>query len=534
MPQTPQSSPLGLNTYQGPWLPQQVKHLLNRTLFGAKMADIQYFSTKTVVQAVDELLNVPATQPSPPLNDYTTTNVIDPNVPLGSTWINDNAVDGTINFYRILSYKRWLISNWVGQERNIRERLTVFWSNHFGTETQAIDYPTMVYKHHQILRINCVGNYKQMLRTVTTDPGMLRNLNGYLNTKTAPDENFARELQELYTVGKDGGAKYSEDDVKTAARVLTGWRIDANFNAVFDPARHDTTNKTFSAFYNNTTITGKTGANGATETDELLNMLFLKTDLAKNICRKLYRYFVYYYIDNNVENNIITPMANAFIANNFEIKPVLKLLLQSEHFFDTLYIGCQIKSPVDHVTGFLRQYEIAFPDAITNTVDAYHLYNNMLNQLDSMGQNPVDPPNVAGWPAYYQSPDYNELWINADTLPKRNKFTDLMLETGYTKNGKKIIVNTINFVKTISTNPADPNVLINDLFSFLVSTEISSSLKTTLKSQILLSGQASDYYWTNAWNAYLTVPTTINFNIVNTRLKSLLKYIMNLPDYQLQ
>ena len=277
MPQTPQSSPLGLNTYQGPWLPQQVKHLLNRTLFGAKIADINYFSTKTVVQAVDELLNVPATQPSPPLNDYTTTNVIDPNVPLGSTWVNDNAVDGTLNFYRILSYKKWLISNWVGQERNIRERLTVFWSNHFGTETDGISYPTMVYKHHQILRTNCIGNYKQMLRAVTTDPGMLRYLNGYLNTKTAPDENFARELQELFTVGKDGGAKYSENDVKNAAKVLTGWRIDANFNAVFDSTRHDTTNKTFSAFYNNTTITGKTGANGANETDELLNMIFQKS-----------------------------------------------------------------------------------------------------------------------------------------------------------------------------------------------------------------------------------------------------------------
>ena len=534
MPSTPQSSSLGLNTYAGPWQATQAKHLLNRAMFGAKVADINYFKSKGVVASVDELLNVPATLPAPPLNDYNTNSFTDANVPLGKTWVNDVSLDGTTNSYRTATYKKWLLSVLVGQERNIREKLTFFWSNHFGTESDTIAYATMTYNHHQIVRTNCVGNFKQMVRDVTTDPGMLRYLNGYLSTKTAPDENYGRELQELFTVGKDGGAKYSEDDVKNAAKALTGWKIDATFNAVFDSTRHDTTNKTFSAFYNNTVITGKTGANGAQETDELLTMIFQKSDVAKFICRKLYRYFVYYYIDANVEANIITPLANAFIANNFEIKPVLKLLLQSEHFYDTLYIGCQIKSPLDHVVSFLRQYEIAFPDALVNYVDAYALYNNMVSQLNSMGQNPVDPPNVAGWPAYYQAPDYNELWINADTLPKRNKFTDLMIETGYTKTSNKIIVNTIQFAKTVCANPADPNLLIDNLFSFLVSTDIDASLKTTLKVQLLLTGQTSDYYWTDAWNLYISSPTTINYNIVHNRLKGLLKYIMNLPDYQLQ
>lgn len=534
MSSTPQTSSLGLNTFKGSWLPIHTKHLLNRTLFGAKAGDIAYFNAKGLISSVDELLNVPNILPAPPLNDYNTSTFVDPNVALGNTWVNDISNDGSINSYRRNSYKKWLLSVWVGQDKNIREKLTLFWSNHFGTEADTVAYGSMIYNHHQILRTNCVGNFKQMVRAVTTDPGMLRYLNGYLNTKTAPDENYGRELQELFTVGKEGGAKYSEDDVKTAARVLTGWKIDATFNAVFDSTRHDTTNKTFSAFYNNTSITGKTGVSGALETDELLNMIFQKTEVAKFICRKLYRYFVYYYIDDTVEANIITPLANTFISNNFEIKPVLKQLLQSEHFFDTLYIGCQIKSPTDHVVGFLRQYEIAFPNAITDYADSYYLYNNMVNQLILMGQSPVDPPNVAGWPAYYQAPDYNELWINADTLPKRNKFTDLMLETGYTRNTKKTIVNTIQFVKTVCSNPSDPNLLIDSLFSFLISTDIAATLKTNLKTQILLTGQASDYYWTDAWNLYLTTPTTINYNIVNTRLKALLKYIMNLPDYQLQ
>jgi uncharacterized protein (DUF1800 family) len=530
----PQTSSLGLSIYKGAWTLIQTRHLLNRTLFGANPNDIAYFNSKGLILSVDELLNVPATLPQPPLNDYNTTTLTDPKVAPGTTWVNDISTDGTINGNRRNSYKKWLLSVWVGQERNIREKITLFWSNHFGTEADTIAYGSMIYNHHQILRNHCLGNFKQMVRLVTTDPGMLRYLNGYLNTKTAPDENFGRELQELFTVGKDGGAKYSEEDVKNAAKVLTGWRIDATFNTIFDSTRHDTTSKTFSSFYNNTSIAGKTGANGAQETDELLNMIFQKTEVAKFICRKIYRYFVYYYIDDTVEANIITPLANTFISNNFEIKPVLIQLLQSEHFYDTLYIGCQIKSPIDLVVGFLRQYEIAFPNAIADYADSYYLYNNMVNQLIGMGQSPVDPPNVAGWPAYYQAPDYNELWINADTFPKRNRFTDLMLETGYTRNGKKIIVNTVQFAKTVCSNPSDPNLLIDSLFSTLISTDISANLKATLKTQILLSGQVSDYYWTDAWNLYNSTPTTINYNIVNTRLKALLKYIMNLPDYQLQ
>ena len=534
MPTTPQTSKLGLKTYAGAWNNIVAKHLLNRTMYGAKIADINYFTQLGVEASVDQLLTISKQVNSYPLNDYNSSTLIDPKVAAGETWINDITTDGTINSARRNSYKKWMMSILVNQERNIQEKMTTFLSNHFGTEADTIVYGSMLYQHHQILRNNCVGNFKKIVTAITTDPGMLRYLNGYLNTKTAPDENYGRELQELFTVGKEGGVKYSESDVKMAAKVLTGWKYDTNFNSVFDSTRHDTTDKVFSSFYNNTIIVGKTSNSGANETDELINMIFQQTEVAKFICRKLYRYFVYYYIDDQVESNIITPLATTFIKNNYEIKPVLKLLFQSEHFYDTMNIGCQIKSPQDLIISFLRQFEIIFPDATTDYSDSYFLYNNIVNQLISMGQNPVDPPNVAGWPAYYQAPSYNELWINTDTLPKRNKFTDLMLETGYTRNNKKIIINTIQFIKNICTNPADPNILIDSVFYFLLSTDISSSLKSNLKIQILLSGQTTDYYWTEAWNNYLNNPTTINFNIVNTRLKNLLKYIMNLPDYQLQ
>jgi len=533
MPLTPLSSKLGLETYKGPWTKQTTNHLLNRVLFGAKQAEIKQFLAKGLSASVNELLDPTNPIPSPPVNEYNTANIIDPNVAPGATWVNQPTGDGTINALRRNSFKKWLIGVLIYQDVSIREKLTLFWGNHFGTEADTISNANYVYQHHATLRKNALGNFKTLIKEVTVDPGMLRYLNGYLNSATAPDENYGRELQELYTVGKDNAIQYTESDVKAAARVLTGWRINASYTSYFDATRHDTGVKQFSSYYNNKSITGKSGAAGASETDELIDMLFAKEDMAKYICRRLYRWFVFFYIDETVEKNIIAPLAVIFKNNNFEIKPVLAALLNSAHFYDPLYIGCQIKSPFDHVIGTLRKTNVVFPNATSDYADAYLHFNNMVDQLISMGQNPADPPNVAGWPAYYQSPDYSELWINADSLPKRNKFTDLMIETGYTRNGRKVMIDLIPFVKSISSDPSNPNQLIQDVFDLLISTEIDQSMKDNLKKQILLSGQTTDYYWTEIWAAYQSNQNTVNFNLVNNRLKTLVKYIMNLPEYQL-
>jgi uncharacterized protein (DUF1800 family) len=534
MPATPISSNLGLTPYQGAWTKVTTKHLLKRVLFGAKSNEIDYFLNKGMANSVKELLSPNVNYSSPPLNDYNTATVIDPVVPLGATWINNITADGTLNSYRRSTFKKWQVGAMVNQEKNITEKLCLFWANHFSIEADIVSYGNYVFSHHDTIRKNCLGNFKQLIKLITIDAGMLRYLNGYLNTNTAPDENYGRELQELFTLGKHADVKYTEADVKAAAKVLTGWRINSAFSVYFDSTKHDSTNKQFSSYYNNKVITGRTAAAGANETDDLISMIFERPEVAKFICRKIYQFFVYYHIDDKVENNIIAPLADIFIKNNFEIKPVLEKLFQSEHFYDSLYIGCQIKSPIDHVVGCLREFNISFPNMVTDYADSYYLFNNMVSQMINLGQNPSDPPNVAGWPAYYQVPEFYELWINADTLPKRNKFTDLMAESGYTRNGKKVIIDTIAFAKFICANPSDPNILIDATFASLVSTDVSATLKANLKKQILLSGQVSDYYWTDAWNAYQASATTINFNIVNVRLKALLKYIMNLPEYQLQ
>jgi len=525
----------GLNPYAGPWTTNEVAHLLKRTMFGSKKADVDYFKAKTMSQAVDELLNPTAPLPSPPVNDYSP-NTPDPNVAAGQTWVNNPTNDGTLNSVRRASFKKWWAGLMINQDRSIREKLTLFWANHFSTETNDIGVSHFVYNHHALIRQSALGNFKQFVKNITIDCGMLRYLNGYLNTAAAPDENYARELQELFTIGKDpvtNLAPYSEDDVKYAAKVLTGHRINASFSYFFDPTRHDTTNKSFSSFYNNTMITGRTGAAGALELDDLLTMIFSKNEVSKFICRKLYRWFVYYVIDSVTEANVIDPLAAIFRNNNYDIKPVLSTLFKSEHFYDVINQGCYIKSPLEQVIGCLREFAVVFPDPVTGYADAYAMWNYIRNWSATMAQDAGDPPNVSGWPPYYQAPQFHEIWINSDTLPKRNRFTDTMITNGYTRNGKKIIIDAVAFAYALP-NPGDPNALIDDTLAILYRAPLSAQSKQSIKQQILLSNQTQDYYWTNAWTAYTSNPTNqTNYNIVNTRLKSLFQYLMNLSEYQL-
>jgi uncharacterized protein (DUF1800 family) len=536
-PETTQRTLSGLNPYTRAWTENEVIHLLKRTMFGSNKADIDYFKKITVSRAVDELINPTAPLPSPPVKDYDTTGALtrpDTNIAGGTTWVNDPNNDGTIQSRRRASFKKWWMGNMVNQDRSIREKMTMFWHNHFSTETNTIGDPQYIYKHHAMLRAGALGNFKSLVRSVTIDPAMLVFLNGQYNTASAPDENYGRELQELFCCGKGTASQFTESDVKAAAKVLTGWQNSAtNISSYFTAGRHDTTNKQFSAFYSNTIIAGKTGAQaGDQELDALIAMIFNAQEVSKYVCRRLYRWFVYYDIDSNVETNVIEPLSAIFRNNNYEIKPVLSALLKSEHFFDPLNQGCVIKSPVDLVVGMCRELNVQFQPT-TDYFTNYGFWNFLVNAASNMQQNIGDPPDVSGWKAYYQAPQFHEIWINSDTLPKRNQFTDTMVISGYTFNNKKIILDGAEFLKVLP-NPGDPNALIDDLLNILFRIPLSAASKKQLKTDIILSGQANDGYWTAAWDQYVTTPSDMaNSTTVKNRVRDLLKYLMDLAEYQL-
>lgn len=519
----------GLTPFAGTWDKKQVRHLLKRTLFGVSNQDLNNFSSLTAAQAVDALL-ISGTMPDPPVNNYNTRNYTDPDVPAGSTWVNA-AFSPLANGLRRISFKAWWFEQIIKQDANIREKMTLFWHNHFATESDIIGSAQLLYIHHNLLREHALGNFKTLVTEVTKNAAMLIYLNGDQNSKTAPDENYARELQELFTLGKGPDSKYTEADVKAAARVLTGWRVErTGVNSYFDTNRHDTTDKIFSSFYGNKTIKGKTGTAGATETDELIDMIFLQEEVSKHICRKLYRFFIYYDIDAAAETNVIVPLAKIFRDNNYEIKPVLRALLLSEHFFDDLNKGCFIKTPTDFIAGLIKQFNLTVPEP--NLETNFNMFNTLRGFSALLLQDPADPPNVAGWPAYYQEPMFYELWINSDTLPKRNQFSDLLISVGYKYSGSTLVIDALSFANSFST-VTDINQFIDDVIFLLYPFTITQTQKDYLKS-ILLSGQSSDYYWTDVWNTYKSNPgNTANTNYVNGVLRLMLKAIMNLAEYQL-
>ncbi len=522
---------MAIDVYKGEFGSKELTHLLKRCLFGVKRADIVSLSGKSLTFVVDYLLqDIPI--PSPPINNYNDGTVIDATIPPGGVWVNAPYGDGTINSRRVSSFKSWWTGQMLTQQVSLREKMVLFWHNHFATQTGTVSDSRFIYKHNNLLRTMAFGNFKELVKQITIDPAMLRYLNGYASSKTAPDENYARELQELFTMGKGPNSKYTEADVKAAARLLTGFQLDAtNISSTFNASRHDATDKQFSAFYNNKLIKGRPLADGAKEIDDLMDMLFAQNELSLYICRRLYRFFVYYEINSSTEANVIVPLAELFRSSGYQIKPVLKALFTSSHFFLIQNRSCQIKSPVDFTIGLCKEFEISFPDGL-DYINLYYMYDYIRGQAQVIQQNIGDPPNVSGWPAYYQEPQYYELWINSDTLPKRNLFTDRFISNGYTRNGKKIAIDPLLYTAGFA-KPDDPDQLVNDVIAHLYTIDVSLDVKTFLKS-ILLSNQTTNNYWTQAWSSYIQSPNdTAKKNIVLTRLKEFYKYVMNLEEYQL-
>ena len=534
----PAPSPVssGIRRYKGDWTPVQVAHLLRRTLFGARKEDVAYFLKRSPKKAVRELLRDGSSAPPPPVNNYNDDKYTDPDIPIGTDWTVAAKYDGMNNYRRRNSFKSWWLGLMLNQDRTLREKMVLFWHNHFVTESNTVDNAFFCYRYNTLLRQYALGNFRTLVRAVTAEPAMLRYLNGYASTKKAPDENYGRELQELFTVGKGPDSHYTESDVKAAARVLTGYTLNyKTFTTSYDPNRHDNGDKQFSAFYGNQVIRGMKGKEAEGEVDQLIDLLFSREEVSKFICRKLYRFFVYHAIDDVTEEQVIVPLAKLFRKKDYEIRPVLEELLTSRHFFDAANYGGMIKSPVDLIVGCCREFHVTLP-ANSEYLDQYGFWEQLRNQAAGMQQNIGDPPNVAGWQAYYQSPEYDKLWISSDTLPKRNQFSDRMINNGFARNGKNIGIDVLAFATSLP-DPGNADRLIVDSVRALYAVPLPPEELTFIKTSILLSGLVgmnSDHYWTSAWQAYTSNPDDKAARTqVTNKLKNLYRHLLRLPEYQL-
>lgn len=513
-----------LNKYTGSWSKYLASHLLRRTTYGVKYETIVNFGKQTLDQCVDTLL-LPLGDPPPPIN-YT--EPTDPNCPIGQTWV-DKGTSENVDAYRNQSLLSWTYDLILKGDANIREKMTVFWHNHF--VIADINDARFRYIYISLLRKSALGNFKQLTKDITIDPAMLNYLNGRENTGKAPNENYARELLELFTIGKGPLAgpgdytNYTEDDIKEMAKVLTGWidiRATLPIRAQFNAARHDNTTKKLSHRFDNAVINNA----GAEEYKNLIDIIFQKEAVAIHIATKLYRWFVKSTIDDDIQTNIIVPLAKIIRDNNYEIKPGIKALISSEHFYEDCIVGSIIKNPIDFMTNPLNQFNPILP---TNDVDKFKAYFGLhqLTVLQQMGL--FNAPSVAGWQVYYQEPLYYRLWLNATSLPARKNFTDALVS-----NVLKVRNFSINFnaIETIGKfpNPNNPDVVLEELNLIMYCKPLASNQLTVLKT-ILDTGNAGN--WQKIYNLYSTNPTDSNKTVIVSRLQNLLIYMMRMPEYHL-
>lgn len=520
----------GLEPFAGTWDYRQAAHLIRRAMFGSRRSDVDQALALGLSATVTALLDDSEALPDPPVNIFD-----DPedDVPLGETFVT-SPYNPNYDGRRRAITKAWWTGLMLNQSLALREKMTLFWHNHFVTESNVVRDSRYFYKYSTLLREHALGNFKKLVELITVDPAMLRYLNGNENVASAPNENYARELFELFTIGKGPSigpgnyTHYTEQDVVEAARVLTGWRDRRLFiDAIFQNAQHDTGLKQFSDSFNSQQISN----NGADEYLDLIDMIFQQPETARFICRKLYRWFVYYVIDEATENNIIEPLSQIMIANNYEVKPVLEALLNSTHFHHALTMGVKIKNPIDFTVGLFRQHEVEFPsgeDFVAQHIMwyIYVYFEAALQQMD-LG----DPPNVAGWAAYYQEPQFQQLWVNSVTIPNRARFTDNISSFGLPYEGFFSYLDPIPMAISTS-NSLDPNILIAEFAEMLLPMELTTNQLDFLK-EALIPG-LPDFEWTVEWGDYLADPEDQDKLIaVSTKLRALLRTMFSLGEYHL-
>lgn len=492
----------GLEPYvpdaSAPWDAIRMAHLLRRTTFLPRWSDIQALSGLTPSQAVDLLLSTPSNPEKPAVADHVTESLEGLDVTLQNQL---RAVWG--------ADQQKLCLWWADTMRNagvtIAEKMTAFWSGHFTTEFETDDgivVAPLLYRQNQLLRERGLGNFKDLVMGLTLDGAMLVYLGGDLNNAGAPNENYARELLELFTTGL---GHYTEGDVQNAARIFTGWRSarfedkpspNGMFKTFFQPNFHDMSAKEFLgvSFPARDNSTNTEFLVSRDEVRRLIDTIFEKRAraVATFVSRKIYRYFVYSNPGSNDED-VINAMADVFIENDFEIKPLMAALLKSRHFFDNTNIGAQIKTPMEFEIGLARQLSAN---------------RDMLNDMARLSQVLFDPPNVSGWPGYRD-------WITTTTYPFRSEIAAQAISAVSDDT-------VVNFIRTFP-NHSDVKELLLNAAAILLPRPLSEGRKASLQAKLLAG--APDYEW---GDILANSPSTAARN-----MRDMLTTVAELPDFQL-
>jgi len=380
---------------------QKIAHLLRRFAFGASEAEMEYYSPGGLSGAINRLLN------------YTS---VDEGFPIKpEDFQNDQ---GNLN---LRAAQVWWYFRLVGTSHPLEQKMTIFWHDHFATSAQKVDSPYAMLGHIDALRSHAVGPFQDLLLAVSKDPGMLYWLDNHENVKGKPNENFAREIMELFTLGI---GHYSEKDVQEAARAFTGWTIGVRRGQrvvpagmripprgpqfLYIPARHDDGEKTI------------LGNRGTFNGEDVVGILVGNPQTARYITKKLWEWFVY----PNPEPKMIEDLAMKWRNSGMVIKDILRWIMESPEFYSDRAYRAVIKNPADFVIPIMRQ--IGLGQAAVNRLQtnpgirgAGGLLAPLVTSTKAMGMELMYPPDVDGWVS-------GQSWISTATMVERIKFANVV------------------------------------------------------------------------------------------------------------
>jgi uncharacterized protein (DUF1800 family) len=567
---------------------KRAAHLLRRATFGATKAQIDTYAALNPSQATTALFHQALPEPILPIDPKT-----------GQEWFISGVTDANSEGGDLEGFfKKWMIAQMlsVGIAPSLslaysaRERLVYFLHTHFTTITTKVGNTRSLYFQSKLFRQFALDaldpdpevNVKNLTVKISVDNAMLRLLDGNENVKGNVNENYGRELLELYTVGRglEGTLPpspaqgdylmYTEDDVKAAARVLSGWDIDDTFSiadpdtliprgkikgSVLNASSHDNDPKQFSARFANTVIQGDpllmnggnaTEASALDEIVQLVDMIYAKPETAKNICWKLYRFFVYAphtpAESLAIDGPIITEMANTLVANNYKLQPVIENLLRSQHFYEASgpvtddNFGGIIKCPLDLVIPTIRLFEIPITDMLTSPTEYYDQLGDILGNIKNQAMDFYEPYDVAGYDAYHQFPIYHRFWITPNTLANRYNFIRSVISSAEPGMFK---ANVYEFVKNNIPGgiASDAKLLVMELAKYLLPVTDNLTFDDAADDLSGLTAKRVNYfkerflqtfdeaYWTTRWNE--------DAGDLNDQLEYLFNAIMQSPEYQL-
>jgi uncharacterized protein (DUF1800 family) len=370
---------------------EEARHFLVRTTFGPTVPVIREFSYLTREQAIARVLGesrTDARRPPPAWVDEPVTSLRS----FRNASPEERRKIQDTELRRGMELRAWWVREMIDTPLQLNERMTLFWHGHFTSSLQKVRMVQLMYRQNQLLRRHATGNFAELLHAVSKDPAMLVYLDSANNRRGQPNENFAREVMELFTLGE---GRFSESDVREAARAFTGWSIDPETGAyLWRAMAHDTGDKT---------VLGRTGN---FDGDAVLDVLLAQPRTAEHIVERLWREF----ISQQPNAREVQRIAAAFRASRYDIKTALRELLGSKEFWAAEARGGMVKSPVDLVVGTMRQFEIPVSDTLPLAL-----------LMAGLGQNLFAPPNVKGWPG-------GTRWVNSTTLLTRKQFVERVFQ----------------------------------------------------------------------------------------------------------